>query len=138
MNKATRRDAVKVFAAEGGDRIIRRTDLRTAELHEQAGAWRRDYDPRTGVLKGFRIIGVELRRVDSDLRSMHTTASISAAEMETNLGSSRTYGLREDERLERIRQGKPPEDRVERVKAKVRVYAYVGASKGDILRVWPR
>jgi hypothetical protein len=138
MQKTAKRDAVKVYAAEGGDRIIRRTDLATAELHEAMGSWRREYDTASGFLKGFRVIGVELRREDSDLCTMHSTAAISANEMQVNVERSRTHGMRELQRLERAKAGRLPEDQVERVQAKVRVYAVIMPAKGDILRVWPR
>ncbi len=138
MPSVSKKQPLKVYAAEGGDRIIARTDLRTAELHEKAGAWRREFDSQTGALKGFRIVGVEMRRVDMDLPSMRTSAAISREEMELNLAHSHTKGLREADRLALEVNHRAPEDRVERVQAKVRVYAVMGPAKGDILRVWPR
>ena len=69
---------------------------------------------------------------------MPSTAGIADWEMELNLARSRTRGLRELDRMKRIADGEAPEDEVERVQAKVRVYAVVGAARGDILRAWPR
>jgi hypothetical protein len=40
--------------------------------------------------------------------------------------------------MKRIADGEAPEDEVERVQATVRVYAVVGAARGEILRAWPR
>lgn len=107
---------------------------------------RPEFDQATGALLGYRVLGAEMRRVDADLRSMPSCAAISGpnpktrrpGEMEINCERSRTEGCPEGARLEMAADGLPPEDRVERVRAKVRVYAQVGAAKGDILRVWPR
>lgn len=159
---------IKVFPAEGGFRVLRQTSRERAELQESLGLIRREYDSRSGSLLGFRVVGVELHRIDSDLKSMPSSSSISgpkpsvyrgptvsdadcdedmcagrgarlSGEIEMNaLGKSRTWGRSELDRLIRQRNGLAPEDKIERVKAKVRVYALVGPAKGDILRVWPR
>lgn len=132
-----KRDGIKVFASEGGDRIIRRTDRETAEIFEAMGVWRPEYCTETGALKGYRLVGAEARRGDADVRTMKSTTGISAAEMQLNVARSRTARLREMERLTLQKDGKQPEDRVERVQAKVRVWAQIGPERGDIVRVWP-
>jgi hypothetical protein len=128
----------RVFAAEGGQRVIQRTSARNAEIYEKAGIWRREYCTRTGMLLGFRVIGVEMRKVDADLRSIQSSVTISAAEMEQNLQHSRTEGMPERMRVELIANQQAPEDAVERIRMKIRVYPQVGAAKGDILKAWPR
>jgi hypothetical protein len=138
MAKLSKQRAFKVFPAEGGFSALTRASLEVGTQHELQGVWRREYDPTTGEHIGFRIVGEEARRVDSDLRSMRSTAAISANEMQLNVQRSRTYGLREEDRLARIKRGQMPEDRVERVKAKTSVYAVITHAKGDILRVWPK
>ena len=131
-------NVMKVFPAEGGFRVLTRANAQMGAQHEKLGIWRREYDPTTGEWIGYRVIGEEARKVDADLRSMRSTAAISANEMEINLARSRTFGLCEQDRLQRVARGQQPEDRAERVQAKVRVYAVIGAAKGDILRVWPK
>jgi hypothetical protein len=126
-----------VYARDGSMRIVLRANRARAELFEALGAWRREYDLVTGAMAGFRIVGDE-RENDANLRSIHTTAGISAREMELNCCRSNTRGLRELDRLKLIKAGEAPEDEVERVQAKVRVYAMVGPAQGDILRAWPR
>jgi hypothetical protein len=132
---------LKVFHAEGGFRVMTRVSLMHAELCERMGAWRREYDTGTGDLLGFRVIGPEARKGDVEIRSVQTTATISKAEIEMNIGMagrSKTYGLCEMDRLERLKAGELPEDRIERTIAKVRVWPMVGAAKGDVVRAWPR
>jgi len=126
-----------VYPSEGR-KIVRRTSRADAEIREALGLWRREYDTMTGELLGFRIVGAETNKVDSDLRSIQTSASISEGEMQMNVHCSHTYGLRERDRLELIKAGEFPEDEVERVRAKVRVYPHVGSAKGDILVAWPK
>lgn len=135
-NAATRK--MKVFRAEGGFSVLTRVTLEQAQMREKMGIYRSEYDSSTGNLLGYRLIGQDLRKVDSDLRSTRSCPTITRVEMEMNLGRSRTRGLSEQRRLERIGRGEVPEDAVERVQAKVRVYVHVTAVKGDILRVWPR
>lgn len=120
-----------------GRRVIRLTTLADAGLYEQLGVWRRDYDTRTGALLGFRLVGAEVKKVDGDLRSMASCVSIGPREMEMQLMRSRTFGLREEARLQRIKKGLPPEDEVERVQAKNAVYPHVGAKVGGMLEAWP-
>lgn len=131
----------KVFAADAGRRVIQRTSEQNALIYEQLGVWRREYDNQTGELIGFRLIGAEVSKVDSDLQHCFTSVAISKTEMEVNaMGkrASHTFRLTEPDRLARIKNGLPPEDAAERTLAKVRVYRHVGAAKGDILRAWPR
>lgn len=138
MPSVSRNRAKRVYPAEGGFQVLTRASVEMGEQHERLGVWRREYDPTTGEWIGYRVIGKEARKVDSDLQTMHSTPSISASEMQINVARSRTAGLTEPHRLERAVAGRLPEDKVERVQAKVRVYAHIGPAKGDILRVWPR
>jgi hypothetical protein len=138
MNAAIKRKrSYPVFKATGRE-IIRRTTLEEAETFEKREIWRREYDVRSGALIGFRVDGVDVNKIDGDLRSMASRTTISAHDMELNVQRSRTFGLREEDRLARVKRGQMPEDEVERVKAKVRVYAVISPAKGDILRVFPR
>lgn len=131
-----------VFAAGSGYAIVRRLAAAEAEMQERLQLLVRAYDPSSGALLGFRVAS-GLSEGDCDLPSLRTTAGISRREMEMNAmaifidGRSRTRGLRELERLERARNGYAPEDEIERVQAKVRVYPLVGAARGDIKRAWP-
>jgi hypothetical protein len=145
--RATRKN-VKLFPSypeKKGWRVARLVSYEQAERKEDEGSWRRLNDPLTGALIGFEIIAVNDTAGDEDVRSMRSSASISSSEMEVNAGArffrgdrSRTVGSSEDRRAELAAMGRAPEDRAERVQAKVAVYAHVGAAKGDILRVWPR
>lgn len=129
---------LRVFAADGGFQVIRRETREHAELLVMQEMLRPEFDQRTGELLGYRVLGAELRKVDSDMRSMRSSITISAAEMELNCERSRTEKSSEAWRRKLEAKGFPPEDRVERVRAKVRVYAVIGGAKGDILRVWPK
>ena len=129
---------VKVFSAGSGYRVIRCASRAKAEKFEAMGIWRREYDPANGEQLGFRVVGIEDRKMDSELPRTPTVPEITAIEMEMNLMRSRTYRLSEEQRLKLIKDGKMPEDAIERAKAKIRVYPFVGAAKGDILKVWPR
>lgn len=131
-------EEMKIFPAGGGMQVVRRISRESAERLEARGAVCREYCPSSGELLGFRVVGLEHRKVDSDLRSMPSTASITAREMQLNASQSHTHGLGEEQRLLRLKNGFAPEDKVERVRAKVRVYAVITSAKGDILRVWPR
>jgi hypothetical protein len=132
----------QVFPAEGGFQAIRRESREHAEELVLREILRPEFDQVTGELKGYRVLGAEMRRVDMDVRSIPSTAGISGpnpathrvGEMELNCERSRTERMREDVRC----QQPVPEDRVERIHAKVRVYARIGPARGDILRVWPR
>lgn len=136
--KRTLARQVKVFPAEGGFRVIRMETSENAERLVLREVLRPVFDQVTGALLGYRVDGAEAQKVDADVKSIRSTITISPAEMELNCQRSRTYGLREEQRREREANGLEPEDRVERVRAKVRVYARIGSGKGDILRVWPR
>jgi hypothetical protein len=141
MAKRAKSELYKVFSADAGYRLLTRTSLKDALIYEALGVWRREYDKTTGAMLGFRLVGAEINKVDSDLRHVGTTVAISRTEMEVNAAGTRashTFGLREADRLARMKNGMPPEDKAERTMAKVRVYRHVGAALGDILRVWPQ
>lgn len=138
VKRRSKSEELKVFSALGGMQVMCRTSRDRAEQLEALGVYQREYCTATGALLGFRVIGVESRKIDSDLKSMPSTVSISSSEMNLNCERSRTYGMREEQRLGRVKSGRPPEDKIERVKAKVRVYAIIGPAKQDILRVWPK
>lgn len=121
-----------------GVRIIRKVSLAEGLKHEARGAWRRKYDPITGTLIGFELLSTAEQRGDRDLRSLPSSATISRREMELNVERSRTAGLNEERRLERAANHGLPEDQVERVQCKVKIYSYIKSKRGDILRVWPR
>jgi hypothetical protein len=126
-----------VFPGEGR-RVIDRATIQQAEAYELAGIWRREYDTMTGKLVAFRLEGVDGWKMDGDLKTVRSSSTISHGEMELNLLRSRTFMLSEEQRLQLIKDGRAPEDVIERAKAKIRVYVRVGAAKGDILRAWPR
>lgn len=119
-------------------RVIRRAPWDVAERMERLGIWRREYDCCTGAVACYRLCAPEEGRGDADVLSQCSPTAISAPEMELNCSRSQTRGLTEVRRLERAQCGKAPEDRVERVQAKVRVWAQVRPAKRDILRVWPQ
>lgn len=127
-----------VFPAEGGFRVLRREPRDKAERLVMLEVLRPEFDQATGDLLGYRVLGADLKKVDSEVRSVLSSTTITAREMQLNLARSRTYGLNEEHRAERMKAGDAPEDAVERVQAKIRVYAVVGSARGDILRVWPR
>jgi hypothetical protein len=129
--------------SEMASRILRRVSPAEAEKFEAMGLWERRYDTRSGELIGYWMCA---KRDDRDVPSAGwTPTAISGDEMEINAATvafagnrSRTVGLSEERRLERVKQGLPAEDHAERVQCKVLVFPHVGAAKGDILRVWPR
>lgn len=140
MAKQPKSREFRVFAADC-DRVLQRASAQQAEIYERSGIWRREYDGVTGAHIGFRVIGREMRRVDMDLRTMQTPATLTKAAIETIAGcrgSSHTAHLSEADRLERVRNGRAPEDQIERDLAKFEVYPFVGAAQGDILRAWPK
>lgn len=145
MSKATKAK-LKVFPDDGSFRVIRMERREHAEQLVMCETLRPEFDQRTGELLGYRVLGAGARKVDSDRKSMRSSASISGpnpktrrpGEMELNCERSRTEGCSESIRRKMEADGYPAEDRIERVRAKVRVYAQVGAARGDILRVWPR
>jgi hypothetical protein len=148
LQAVTRVKRVYLFPANTtlGWRVIRMVTMEQALKHEAKGKWRRVYDANTNALIGFQLIAAEASRVDRDLPSMPSSASITGpsrkdtpqkvSEMEINADwvKSRTAGLPEDLRLEMHL----PEDRVERVQQKVAVWPHVGPNKGDILVAWPK
>lgn len=138
--KSKTSQGVRVFEQGSGFRVVQRTDQQTALLYEALGVWRPVFDQVTGRLLGYRVVGLEAKG-DDDLPHSFTTAAISKTEMEVNAMGTRashTFRLSEADRLACIKNGRPPEDAVERTIAKVRVYPYVGGAKGDILKAWPK
>lgn len=117
---------------------IRKMTWEQAIKKEAEGTCRRVYDTATGELRGLQLIAPEETQVDRDLPSMPSSCTVMAWEMDLNLERSRTVGLTEDRRLERVASHWPPEDQAERVQAKVRMIPVLGTARGDILRVWPR
>jgi len=141
MAKRQKSEEFKVFADGGGYHPIRRTGAEEARLNEALGVWRREYDQQTGRLLGFRLVGAEIDKVDADLPHIGAPVAISRTVMEVTVEGTRashTFGLCERDRLQRIKDGKPPEDWAERQLQKARVYGKVGAARGDILTAWPR
>jgi hypothetical protein len=115
-----------------GWRVVRMISPEEGERREATGSYRRVYDGMTNALLGFQIVGVEIQRGDEDLPTRRSSHSISSGENRTNAGldgKSHTFGLAEDLRLER----KVPEDHVERVQEKVRVYPLL-RDKASIVR----
>lgn len=111
---------------------------RQGEKKVARGVWRKVVD-EAGNHIGYQPVAPAAARVDMDVRSQPSSAAISLREMKVNAeATSRTDGLPEQRRNERIAAGKAPEDLAERVRRKVQVYASVGAARGDILRAWPR
>lgn len=133
------RKTMYLFPAETtlGWRIIRMVSMKQGLEQERSGAWRRVLEGITGELIGFQLMAAKPERVDKDLPSLRSSASITSSEMVLNCGRSRTAGLCEDKRMERVAQGRMPEDQIERVQRKVMVFRNLGAAKKDILRVWP-
>jgi hypothetical protein len=121
-----------------GWRVVRMVSLDQGLKKEAEGCWRRVLDPITLGLIGFQLVAAKAERVDRDVPSIHSAAAITAREMELNVSRSRTAGLNEEARDERVAAGFAPEDAAERVQCKVIVYPYVNGERGDILRVWPK
>lgn len=124
-----------------GWRILRTIYPREGERGVERGTMRMVYDEINGHLLGYQVLGASEQRGDQDLPSMPSAASISFNEMQINAGTafekgkSQTAGLPEHRRAERH----IPEDRVERVQQKVRMFERrIGPAKGDVLRVWPK
>lgn len=120
-----------------GWRVIRTISFEKGERGIEQGKFRRVNDEITGKHLGYQFISSAEQHGDKDLPSLPSAATISQREMQINageIGRSRTAGLREQDReLLRV-----PEDRVERVQAKIRVYLQVGPEKGAILLAWPK
>lgn len=138
-----RSNQLPVYSADTslGWSVARWASIAKGDEMALAGKWRAERDG-FGALIGYRIIASHQR--DEEIPSKPSSAGIVRREMEINAGLrgvSRTAGMSEDKRLGRknLRSGKAePEDAVERVQAKVRVYGNVGSKSKDILRVWPR
>jgi hypothetical protein len=131
-----------------GWRVIRTIERREGQRGVERGAFRELIDDNTGNLIGFQLISSSEQRGDLDFPSLPSSAAISTREMRVNAGlcgRSRTAGLTEEQRLELAAARDPetgeyrtPEDEIERIQRKVEFYPFVGATQGDILRVWPR
>lgn len=121
-----------------GWRRLRRIRHVQGERKVALGLMRRVMD-QAGNHIGYQPIAPAAARVDMDVKSQPSSASISLREMRLNAEAmSRTMGLPAHRRDERIANGRAPEDLAERVQRKVQVFVHVTAVKGDILRVWPR
>ena len=138
MTTVCKRKKMYPVLPDEGRKILFRRTAAEAEIYEQLGVWRREYDTQTGELLSFRLVGSEINKVDGNLSSIRGSTSISEGEMRMNTMHSRTFGMREEERLQRIKDGLPPEDEIERTRAKIRVYPLVGSAVGAILHAWPR
>jgi hypothetical protein len=122
---------------ESGWRMIRAIERDKGERGVEQGKMTRKYDPINRNLIGYQLVSTAAQRVDQDLRSQPSTSAISAREMQINageMGRSHTAGLGEVDR----QFCDAPEDHIERVACKVKVYAYVTSEKGSILEVWPK
>jgi len=128
-----------------GWRVIRNVSYAQGEEMVVQGKWREVYDEHGNH------IGYQMRPSRSDdleILSRSSSSGIVRSEMEINAGrvfskgKSHTAGMSEARRMIRTNRdtGKalPPEDRIERVTSKVRVWPDVEACANDILRVWPR
>jgi hypothetical protein len=137
---ATTNKDLHLYSAETvlGWRVVRRVSLAQGLKKEEAGVWRRVLEAGTGQLMGFQMVGSNAARVDRDIPTIHSSAAITAREMGLNVEHSRTMGMDEERRDERVAAGLAPEDAAERVQCKVMVYPYVNGRPGDIVRVWPR
>ena len=137
---STRTGKMLLFGATTtlGWRVVRMVSFAEGEKRAGRGSVRRVYDEVTNEHIGYQLVSSHEQRGDRDLRSQPSTASISMREMQLNAERSRTVGLTEERRMERVALGLAPEDLVERVQCKVRVFPHIGAAKRDILRVWPR
>lgn len=109
------------------------------------GIWREVYDEQNNHI-GFQIMPG--RQNEQVKLSMQSSSGLVARDIVLNAGAvfrggkSRTAGLTEDQRANR-RHPKTnkllaPEDAVEQVQAKVRVWPDLKDGKQDILRVWPK
>lgn len=123
--------------------IVSRVSFAKGESKVAAGLWRRVND-EMGNHVGYQMLGAAAMRVDIDLPSRPQPVTITAQQSEDNAyalfadGRSRTAGMTEERRMERVARKLDPEDAMERLQAKIAVYARIGSAKGDILRVWPR
>lgn len=120
-----------------GWRVVRRVSLERGLREEERGNWRRVLDQTGGNLIGFQMIEPEASRGDVEILSIRSMSAITFSDIMTNAGlrgASRTARMNDEQRA----MSRVPEDRVERIVAKVNVYPRISAAKGDILRVWPR
>jgi hypothetical protein len=109
------------------------------------GIWREVYDEQNNHV-GFQFMPG--RQSEQEKLSMQSSTGLVAKDIVLNAGrafkggKSRTSGLTENQRINRThgKTGKllPPEDAVELVEAKVRIYPELKDGKQDILRVWPK
>lgn len=121
-----------------GWRVVRPIRFEQGERKVTCGSMRRVNDG-AGNHIGYQILEAPAERGDKDITSQPSAVAISVSEMQVNAEcTSRTEGMAEPRRLERLARIGEAEDLVERVQMKVKVYAHLGAAKGDILRVWPR
>lgn len=122
-----------------GWRVVRDVSFAAGEAKVESGEWQRVYDAAMNHI-GYQPMKGE-KPIDEGIPSIHSCASISRSETEINAGlrgESHTAGMVEMERSRRIARGLMPEDKVERVVAKIRVWKKLGAKRGDIARVWPK
>ena len=128
-----------------GFREIRRVSAANGHDMTARGLWREVYDSLNNLV-GYQVM--PSMKDDLQVLSMRSSTAMVARDIVLNAGQafkggkSRTAGMTEDQRLTRRHNqtGKvlPPEDAVERVEAKIRVYPEITGAKQDILRVWPR
>lgn len=137
MSKRSK-NQLPVFPAGGGFTAIRHEKRDRAEHLVLREMLRPEFDQATGELKGYRVLGADMRKVDSDVKSIRTRVMLGPAEMQMNLARSATEGMSEERRRQREANGKPAEDAVERLHVKVTILPWVGPERGDILRVWPK
>src|SRR5581483_2689764 len=105
-----------------GWRVTRRIDFASGERQVERGELQRVFD-EFHVHIGYQ--PVRELQTDRDLPSRQSSSSISVGEMEVNAGLdgfSRTEGLNEHRRVERMSRGLAPEDYIERVMEKVRLW----------------
>ena len=136
-----------VYAAETllGWRVMRYVLFVRGEDMVAAGKWREVYDEQNNHIGFQEMPG---RQRDEQKLSMQSSTGLVAHDIVLNAGrafkggKSRTVGLTEDQRLNRVhgQTGKPlpPEDAVELVEAKVRIWPELKDDKQDVLRVWPK
>ena len=122
-------------------RIVRKVSAAEAADHICNGTWK-DGEEYDGFPCFHMVANV---KPDLDMASSESDVGISVFEMEVNAGMygvSRTCGLSEVQRLtqpkDKMGHAPPPEDLIERIQAKVRVWPMVHSRKKHILRVWPK
>lgn len=137
-----------VYAAETilGWRVVQKASGSRGDEMVARGLWREVCNEQYEHI-GYQVLVPGMSK-DVIMPSQPSSTGIARHEMEVNAGAcmsgggSKTAGLQEDKRISRkhLRSGKvlPPEDVVERIQAKVRVWPDVTAAKHDVLRVWPK